>query len=448
MKFLRFSRLQTAAMTIATAVVMAYAPADAQLKPIKFTEYDLPNGLHVILHQDQSAPVVSTVVHYRVGARDEDPKRSGFAHFFEHLMFEGTGNIERATMSGFVQEAGGTLNAYTSFDETVYQFTLPSNELKLALWIESQRMRGLLVDEIGVKTQRGVVKEERKNRYDNAPYGSWQESMFKNLFKGGTYSWTPIGSAQHIDSATIDEFRSFYNQFYQPNNATLVIAGDFNPSEAREFVSAYFGGFKSAGTIQRNTMPVMEVTGETRISVDDPKAQLPGVFIGFRGPKKGSDDIYAMEMLTDILSNGESSRMYRRLVDQEQIAVQATTFPFDLQQAGALIAVGIAAPGKNIADVEQAIYEEIEKIKRDGVSDKEFEKSRNIIEARFVQGKKATLEKAIALAQYHTYHGNASMINQEIDRYLKVTKADIQRVAEKYLLADNRVVLTYMPKAQ
>ncbi|MES2766303.1 MAG: pitrilysin family protein [Bacteroidota bacterium] len=447
MKYPGFLRLQYFAIAVA-ASVLVFAPAEAQFKPIKFSEYNLPNGLHVILHQDQSAPVVSTVVHYRVGARDEDPTRSGFAHFFEHLMFEGTTNIKRATLSNYVQEAGGNLNAHTSFDETVYKFTLPSNELKLALWIESQRMRGLLIDEIGVKTQRGVVKEERKNRYDNAPYGAWQELIFKNLFKGGTYSWTPIGSAQHIDSATIDEFREFYNQFYEPNNATLVIAGDFNVTEAKEFIDEYFSGFKSSGEIKRNPLNLTQMSGEVRQTIEDTKAQLPAVFIGYRGPKKGDPDIYAMEMLTDLLSNGESSRMYRRLVDQDQIAVAAQTFPFDLQQSGALIALGVAAPGKDISDVEKVIYEEIEKVKREGVSDKEFEKSKNIIEARFVQGKKGTLEKAMALASYYSYFGDASLINKEIDRYMAVTKNDIQRVAEKYLIANNRVVLTFMPKAQ
>ncbi|HYF02957.1 MAG TPA: pitrilysin family protein [Patescibacteria group bacterium] len=447
MKIPGILRLQNLAVAIAAFAVF-YVPAKAQFKPITFSEYTLPNGLHVILHRDESAPVVSTVVHYRVGARDEDPTRSGFAHFFEHLMFEGTSNIERAAMSGYVQEAGGTLNAYTSFDETVYQFTLPSNELKLALWIESQRMRSLLVDEIGVQTQRGVVKEERKNRYDNAPYGTWMESIFKNLFGTGTYSWTPIGSAQHIDSAKIDEFRSFYNQFYQPNNATLVIAGDFNMTEAREWVDQYFGGFKNAGDIKRNQMNVTQIQNEVRQTVEDPKAQLPAVFIGFTGPKKGSSDIYAMEMLTDILSNGESSRMYRRLVDQDQIAVAAQSFAFDLQYGGALIALGVAAPGKDISIVEKTIYDEINRIVREGVTDKEFEKARNIIEAKFVQGKKGTLEKAIALAQYHTYFGSASVINNEIDRYMKVTKADLQRVAQQYLNSDKRVVLTYLPKGQ
>jgi len=227
-----------------------------------------------------------------------------------------------------------------------------------------------------------------------------------------------------------------------------VIAGDFNPTEAREYVQTYFGGFKNVGEIKRNTMNIMDIQSEVRQTVEDTKAQLPAVFIGFRGPKKGSDDIYAMEMLTDILSNGESSRMYRRLVDQDQIAVAAQSFAFDLQYGGALIALGVAAPGKGIADVEKTIYDEINKIVREGVTDQEFEKARNIIEAKFVQGKKGTLEKAIALAQYHTYHGSASVINNEIDRYMKVTKADIQRVAQSYLNNEKRVVLTYMPKAQ
>ena len=211
-------------------------------KPLDFKEYDLPNGLHVILHEDHSAPVVATVVHYKVGSRDEDPARTGFAHFFEHLMFESTDKIERGTVDKMVNGAGGELNAFTSNDQTVYHFVLPSNQVRLGLWIEAQRMRKLQVNSIGVETQRGVVKEERKNRYDNAPYGGWLEKAQKALFEGTPYEWSPIGSAQHIDSASIAEFTAFYNQFYQPNNAILVVSGDFDETMIRETIDAFFGG--------------------------------------------------------------------------------------------------------------------------------------------------------------------------------------------------------------
>lgn len=423
------------------------APAHSQMNKIKFTEYDLPNGLHVILHQDKSAPVVSTLLHYRVGSRDENPKRTGFAHFFEHLMFEGTKDIPRATIDKYVQEAGGTLNAYTSFDETVYFFQLPANELKLALWIEYQRMRGLLVDEKGVETQRGVVKEERRNRYDNAPYGSWNEKAFTKLFAGGSYGWTPIGSAQHIDSAAISEFVAFYDKFYQPNNATLVIAGDFEEADARKYVETYMGTIPKGKQVTREEFKLPDLKGEYRELIYDQKAQLPAVFIGYRGPKLGDEDSYAMSMLSDILAQGESSRLYQRLVDKDQIAVQAVAFPYSLQYNGAIVAVGIGATGKDISVVEQTIYDEFKRLQDEGVTDEEFQKARNLKEAEAVQGKKGVFEKAQTLARYYTYFGNADLINTEIERYMKVTKEDLKRVAKKYLNTDKRVVFTYKPGA-
>lgn len=423
-------------------------PAFAQMNAIKFEEYDMPNGLHVILHQDKSAPVVATVLHYRVGSRDENPQRTGFAHFFEHLMFEATDDIPRATIDKHIEGAGGQLNAYTSFDETVYHFEVPANEIKLALWIESERMRKLHVESAGVETQRGVVKEERKNRNDNTPYGTSFEKLFKNLFGGGSYSWTPIGSAQHIDVATIAEFKEFYNKFYEPNNATLVIAGDFDSKMAREYVDAYFGIYPKGKDIKREDFKLPELTSEYRETIEDTKAQLPAVYIGYRGPKKGDPDAYAMEMLNDILSTGQSSRIYQRLVDKDQVAVQAGSFLQDLQYAGMLAAYGIVAPGKTPGSVEKAIYEEIERVQKEGVTDEEFQKARNTQEDRFIFGKKNALEKAEALAKYYTYFGKTNEINTEIQRYNKVTKADLQRVAKQYFSAEKRVVLTYVPKAK
>lgn len=430
--------------TIGTFIVVSQAPSVAQMNEIEFTKYKLDNGLTVILHHDKSAPIVATVMHYRVGSRDEDPNRTGFAHFFEHLMFEATDNIPRSAMSKYVQEAGGNLNAYTSFDETVYHFRVPSNEVQLALWIESQRMRQLLVDDIGVETQRGVVKEERAARYDNSPYGNWLEVTFANGFKGGSYSWTPIGSSQHIDSAAIVEFREFYDNFYQPNNATLVIAGDFDEDEVREYVDAYFGRFERGPEPKRNKFILPEAKGY-RETIHDPKAQLPAVFISARGPKIGEPDFYAMDMLIAILADGESSRLYQRLVDKDKVAVQAAAFPFALEHSGAFVAYGIAAPGGDIAKVEATINDELQRVIREGVTEEEFLKARNIKEAEFVNGKKDVMEKAQTLAQYETYFDDAGVINTEIEQYLKVTREDMQRVARKYFNADKNVVATYLP---
>jgi predicted Zn-dependent peptidase len=436
------------AILIASLAVCTGSVARAQINKIEFEEYDLPNGLHVILHQDKSAPNVAVVVHYRVGSRDEDPKRTGFAHFFEHLMFEATDNYPRASLDKYVQGAGGELNAYTSMDETVYHLEVPSNEVRLPLWIEASRMRGLHVDTIGVETQRGVVKEERKNRYDNSPYGTWYETMFRTLYQNGLYSWTPIGTAQHIDVATIQEFKDFYTRYYQPSNATLVVSGDIDSKQVKGYITEYFGKLPRPADLKREMLPLAPgLTKTFTETVDDNKAQLPGIFIGYRGPKIGEKDAYAMSMLMDIMRSGESSRLYQRLVDKDQIAVQASGGMNTLQYGGILYLIGIVAPGKSEAEVKKAIDEEIEKVKKEGVTEQEFEKAKNIAEVRFVAGKKNALEKAQALAKYHTYFGKAAMINTEIKDFMSITKADLQRVAQKYFNQDQRAILTFMPKA-
>jgi len=429
--------------------VMAFiaTPATSQVKPLEFTEYDLDNGLHVILHEDHTAPVVATVVHYKVGSRDEDPQRTGFAHFFEHLMFEETDQIERSTIDKLVTSAGGQLNAYTSIDETVYHFVLPSNQVRLALWIEAQRMRGLHINEIGVETQRGVVKEERKNRYDNAPYGGWFEKVQAQVFSGTPYSWAPIGSAQHIDSASIAEFQAFYDQYYQPNNAILVVSGDFDPAVVKETINAYFGGYAKAQEPTRPSFSNLKpLTAPYRETIEDPKAQLPALFMGYQSISMKDKDAYALELLMTILTRGESSRMYRSIVDEQQVAVQVAGNGQIREFAGMTYVIGVAAPGKDLDAVEKAIDQQLDDVIANGVTEAELQKAKNITEAQFVGGRKGMYTKALQLANYNRYYESTNLINEELDRYLAVTTADIQRVAKRVFATPNRVVLTYLPK--
>lgn len=435
------------AITVCSMVAGTYQ-STAQMNPIKYEEFDLPNGLHCILHVDKSAPIAAVIVHYRVGSRDENPKRNGFAHFFEHLMFEGTKDIPRASISKYAEGVGGRLNAYTSFDETVYHMEVPAHEVKLPMWIESQRMRNLIIDKIGVETQRGVVKEERKMSYDNRPYGTWNEKSNKLLFQGGSYAWTPIGSAQHIDSAAIPEFQEFYDRFYQPNNATLVISGDIDTKQIRGFIDTYFGSIPRGKDIVREKFILEPYNGTSRETIEDPKAQLPAMFVSYRGPKMGDVDAYAFQMLNDILASGESSRLYQRLVDKDQVAVQASAFNWDLQYAGRISMIGVAAPGNELSVVEKTMDEEIKRLQAEGVTDEEFVKAKNIAEVRFLYDKKGALDKGMALAKAHTYFGNANLANTEIEKFYKVTKEDLKRVANKYLTLNDRVVLYYVPKAK
>lgn len=434
---------------VSAALLGAVSTSKAQLyKPIGYTEYSLPNGLHVILRQDRSVPVVTVVLWYKVGSRYEDPKRTGFAHFFEHLMFEATDSIPRGQLSKLIQQAGGELNAFTSFDETVYHFRVPANALPLALWIECQRMRGLKIDSIGVETQRGVVKEERKLRYENSPYGTWNERMFKRLFAGSPYSWTPIGSSQHIDSAAISEFRQFYDTYYHPNNAVLVISGNFDEEEARKYVDIYFGFQPPGPVLRQDSLELTPLAGEIRDTVYDPKAQLPAVFIGYRGVPEGHPDSYALQMLTNILANGESSRMYRRIVDERQMAVQTSVFSYELEKTGAVILIGVAAPGRSIDSVEKMMYAEIDSVIARGVTETEFVKAKNIAESQFIQSRKGTYSTALTLARAHAYYGNADLVNTEVQRFYSVRREDLQRVARKYLATPNRVVITFIPSSK
>lgn len=414
---------------------------------IQFTEYDLPNGLHVILHVDKSAPIVSQVVTYHVGSKNEQPDRTGFAHFFEHLMFEGSPNIPRGDFFKMVQNAGGTLNAFTNFDQTVYFITLPSNQLELAMWMESERMLQLKVDSIGVETQRGVVKEERKQSLENRPYGTILEQTMAHAYKVHPYRWTPIGSAQYIDQATYDEFYQFYKSFYVPNNACLSIAGDIDIDKTKELIKKYYGDIpKGTGEIYRPTLVEPKQTAEVRDTVYD-NIQLPAVIQAYHMPAQGTNDYYALSMLTTLLTGGESSRLSKRLVDKEKLAVGTQSIPFNLEDPSVFILFAIANFGKTNDEIEQVINEEVDKVKSVPITDDEFTKIRNQVETSFIEKNSTVQGKAMQLGNYYVFFGDANLINSEIGKYMAVTKNDIQRVAKDYLTKDNRTVLYYLPKA-
>ncbi len=415
---------------------------------IDYTQYKLKNGLDVILHQDNSSPVVAVNIMYHVGSKNEDPERTGFAHFFEHLMFEGTEHIERGELDKLIQNAGGNNNAFTTQDITSYFEVLPSNQLKLALWIESERLRSLVIDSTGVETQRSVVKEERKARYENQPYGGFWEELFSRAFTKHPYSWVPIGYVQYIDQARIEEFRKFHHHFYVPENAVLVIAGDIEIKETKKLVKAYFEDIASGEhDIYRPQIEEPRQTTEIRDTVFD-NIQLPAVFKAYHMPAEGSDDYYALDVLSNVLAGGKSSRLYKQLVDEKEIAVQTSAFAYGLEDAGLFVLYGIANFGVDAGKIESAIEEEMNKIKKEGITDKEFQKVKNQIENDFYTSNSTMEGIALSLAEYHTLYDDASLINTEIERYMNVTKEDIEKAARKYLSDENRVVLYYLPKQQ
>jgi predicted Zn-dependent peptidase len=304
------------------------------------------------------------------------------------------------------------------------------------------------IDSTGIATQKEVVKEEKRTRYDNQRYMSFQEKMFGAAFKGTNYEWTPIGNFDDIDAATDKDFEDFFATFYVPNNATLSIAGDIDLEETKALVEKYFGEIpRGSKEIPRPEITIPEMKDEYRETVFD-DVQLPAVFHGYRIAEQGSEDYYALQMLTTLLSGGQSSRFQKTIVDEKELALQVLSFPYALEEAGIFITLGLANMGITPEELEESMEEEISKVQNELISEREFEKIRNQIESNFVSSNSSVTGVAESLANYHVYFGDANLINTELDRYMKVTREDIQRVAQKYLTKDNRVTLTYLPKSE
>jgi predicted Zn-dependent peptidase len=418
----------------------------AQNTKIEFTEYTLDNGMHVILHQDNATPIVAVSVLYHVGAKDEEEGRTGFAHFFEHLMFEGTENIPRGEYMNIIQANGGVLNANTSHDRTYYYQVLPSNQLELGLWMESDRLLQAKIDTIGLETQREVVKEEKRSRIDNQPYASFQEEIFKRAYRKHPYMNVPIGTMEDLNAANLEEFIAFYNKYYVPNNATLSIAGDIDIAETKALIEKYFGEIpRGKVEIKRNEIVEPPLGGEVRDTVLD-NIQLPGIFTAYRMPPQTDADAYALTMLTQLLSSGRSSRLYKKVVDELELGLQVFAFPYNLEDGGLFITLALANMGKDIGELEAAVDAEVKRVQDELISEREYQRVLNQLENAFLSQNGSMAGIAERLADYHVYYGDANLINTEIERYRAITREDLQRVAQKYLNKDNRVVLYYLPK--
>ena len=356
---------------------------------IDFIEYNLDNGMHVILHRDASVPLVVTSVMYHVGAKDEDPERTGFAHFFEHLLFEGTKNIPKGEFMKIVERNGGSLNANTSNDRTYYYEFFPSNKLELGLWLESERLMHPVIDQIGVETQNEVVKEEKRLRVDNSPYGHLFEQILQSLFKKHPYRWTTIGSMDHLDAATLEEFQEFNKKFYVPNNAVLVC---------------------------------------------------------YRTPSMKSRDAYVLDMISTILSDGKSSRLYKKMVDEKKISLQVQAVNLGLEDYGGYVILSLPLGENSLDDLLVNIEEEVVKLQNELISDREYSKLQNIFENNFVSSNASMAGVANSLARYYMLYGNTNLINDQIDIYKSITKEEIRDVARKYLKKNQRAIIDYLPK--
>ena len=468
-------------------------------REIKFAEYDLDNGIHVILHEEHATPIVAVSVLYHVGSKNEKADRTGFAHFFEHLLFEGSTNIDRGEYSELVEKNGGTLNANTSHDRTFYYEILPSNQLELGLWLESERLLHAKVDNEGIETQRSVVKEEKRQRIDNQPYATFIGETFKRMFTVHPYNWQPIGSMEHLDAAQEEDYVNFYRTFYVPANATLSIAGDIDIEQTKKWIDTYFASIPKGQAINlfrdfenlsdedfrtkygtskdkfeannfmhpKDAMAKKVVNKYAAMPVDIPRPekatekldkviedviydniQLPGLFMSYQFPEETHKDMYALQMMNDVLSGGASSRINKQLVEKKQMAQFAFSFSYGLEDAGLGIFAAIAAKDVSLDSVQTEFDKQIELIKNELISQEEFEKIRNQYENDFVTSNSSVAGIAENLANNHVYYGGAGVINEELEKYLSVTREDIQRVAKKYLTQDARIILKYLPKEE
>ncbi len=418
----------------------------ANAQKVEFEEYDLDNGMHVILHQDNTAPVVITSVMYHVGAKDENPERTGFAHFFEHLLFEGTQNIERGKWFDIVSSNGGSNNANTTDDRTYYYEVFPSNSVELGLWMESERLMHPIINQIGVDTQNEVVKEEKRLRVDNSPYGNILAEIKKNIFFKHPYRWATIGSMDHLDAATLEEFQAFNKKFYVPNNAVLVVAGDINKAEVKKMIKAYFGPIPRGAEVTRDLPRETPITETMKATAYDPNIQIPAVIASYRTPSYKERDSYVLNMISSYLSGGKSSVLYKKLVDEQKQALAVKAVNISQEDYGIYALFALPLGDVSLETLIAEMDEEVAKIQTDLISEKDFQKLQNQFESQFVNSNSSIEGIAGSLATYYMLYGDVNLINNEIDIYRNITREDIQAVAKKYLNPNQRLILDYLPK--
>jgi zinc protease len=443
-------QLPRAPALIAWALLLSPAATIAQgtaaVGDIPFQSYRLDNGLHVVLAPDRASTAVAVNLWYDVGSRNERPGRSGFGHLFEHLMFQGSENVARGEHMQFVERAGGSMNASITEDRTNYFQTLPPDRYNLALWLESDRMRSLQITHENMRREIEVVKEERRLRVDNAPYGASQLQAFYYAAYDSTtcfpYAHSVIGSMQDLDAAQLEDVQAFFDTYYAPNNATLTIVGDFDPAEASRLVQQYFGDIPS-GTAP----PRVECTDAfrhlpVRREISDPHARLPALFSSYGAVPAGHPDSYALALLGTILGVGESSRLHQRLVRDEQAAISAqVSSTFRKDGPGLMIVIATANIGVATERLEGLIAGEIERVQRDGVTADELEKAKNRYRANAVLGRQTVMGRAEALQWHNHFLGDPGAIRTAMERHMAVSAEDIRRVARQYLRPDNRALI-------
>src|SRR5215471_18732561 len=446
----RFCRVLAAALLASGMFFAATQPALAASRPPKL-QYEittLPNGLTVVLSEDHSTPIVHVQLVYHVGSKNERPGRTGFAHLFEHLMFKGSKNVQPEAHTSMLASVGGQSNAYTTDEETVFWETVPAQYLPLSLWLEADRMATLRIDKDTFANERDVVKEERRMRVDNQPYGRLNEIIYDQAFTVHPYKHATIGSMEDLEAASVDDVRDFYKTFYVPANATLVIVGDFEPAQALTMVNNYLGRVpKSDRVVPRDIPQEPPQTKEKRVTLQEPWP-LPAVVVAYHVTKDGNPDSYPLHIAAKVLSDGQTSRIHKKLVYEKQMAVAAFGNANLIEDPNLFYAVAIVQPGHTPDEVAGALITEIERLKNEPITEHELQRTKNQFARDYILGRETNQQKASVLAHAVVIHNDIKTADGEFDIFQNITLADVQRVAKTYFTADNRVVLTIMPSSR
>lgn len=411
------------------------------LAPLKLEEYTLSNGLRVVFNQDNTIPVVSVAVYYDVGSRNERVGRTGFAHLFEHMMFQGSENVPKAAHFQYIMKAGGTMNGTTSSERTNYYQTLPANQLPLALWLESDRMRSLAVTQENLDNQREAVKEEKRLRYDNQPYGEVFDLINAMIFKNFANAHSTIGSMDDLDDATVEDVQEFFRVYYAPNNAVMVLSGAFEIEEAKQLIDKYFG------TIPAQPKPApLDVSEPTEVALnykeyEDKLAPLPAFLIGWKIPTRRTPEYYALYLAGKLLYDGESSRLYQKLVKGDESVIQLFGFTDERRGPSSIFVGAIPKPDKDLSQIREIIMEEIRDIAENGVTPAEMEKIQNQLLNDTIRVRQSSMARAQNIAEFALYDGNPELINSELDDLLAITGEQIKENVAKYLNTENRTLL-------
>jgi zinc protease len=420
---------------------LATSPTTKLAGQVKFQEFTLPNGLRVQLSEDHTAPVVAIHVTYDVGSRNERPGRTGFAHLFEHMMFKGSANVGTGEHFYQILTQGGSMNGTTSADRTVYFEALPAHQIELGLFLEADRMRSLSITQENLDNQRKAVQEERRQSYDNQPYGKAFERHQALMWDNFPYKHSVIGSMEDLNAATVQDVHEFFAAYYAPNNAVLTLVGDFKTSAALKLVKKYFASIPRQAAPPSLVIREPKQSAERRDSMDDPLARLSRIYIAYKAVPGNTPDYYALEVLSAVLQDGQSSRLYQSLVREKQLANSVSAFILEQRAVGPFYFIATAMPGKPLADLESAIYSEIDRIQREPIAEWELTKAVNGARVNFYAANRSAQSRAAGLGINKVFYGDANVLNIYVDQIRTVTRADVQRVAQRYLQPHNRTVL-------